>query len=800
MTALAGIEHVDKVVDIDQSPIGRTPRSNPATYTGAFTPIRDWFAGLPEAKARGYGPGRFSFNVKGGRCEACQGDGLIKIEMHFLPDVFVTCDVCGGKRFNRETLEVTYRAKSIADVLDMTVDQAVDFFEAVPPVRNKLVALQQVGLGYIHIGQQATTLSGGEAQRVKLAKELSRRATGQTVYILDEPTTGLHFEDVRKLLEVLHALVDTGNTVIVIEHNLEVIKTADWLIDMGPEGGSGGGRVVAEGTPEEVAATAGSYTGAVSRPPAAAAAAARQRLDQRQDGHGHGGGARQCPYVIPGRPGGEVAAPERGSGVAGRIGLRQSLVERHVAQDGHADAAEEIEQGRNRRGSGIGGVGQPDRLATASSTQMAAVPKKTAKNSGFSTARLIACIAAIASRAASLPSACMTKQENAKKVPAIRPLPSAASRVSGDDQARGITAPSRGRRFGQRFSRLAVVAMVRVVDLLHGRRARMVFEVDQDREVVRAEGGQPLQAVQQEVRAVEDVVQRPAQPGVVGVEAVVEAAADARVDQAAQAPEQAAGARPGDVVEVARHDHRLGLLGDLAPDQHQLGVARQGAVGLGRARRLGVDADQHDVLARAQAHAGAERRDALAQQEAQLGVEQLQPREQGEAIGVVERVQDAVRVAGEHGRQPVDPPGIGFQGQDEVRVRRGEAAREAVDLPVGHQHVDHDQAQAARGLAARGLGLAPPQGRVGQDHRQLPAPWRRRAGRAAPVSQPSCVPWDAPTPMPAIRPSSRICWRGKSQARTHQTRARASGSRVTRMHRPASSWARAARTFKRSSG
>ena len=238
------------MVDIDQSPIGRTPRSNPATYTGAFTPIRDWFAGLPEAKARGYGPGRFSFNVKGGRCEACQGDGLIKIEMHFLPDVFVTCDVCHGKRFNRETLEVTYRGKSIADVLDMTVDQAVDFFEAVPPVRNKLVALQQVGLGYIHIGQQATTLSGGEAQRVKLAKELSRRATGQTVYILDEPTTGLHFEDVRKLLEVLHALVDTGNTVIVIEHNLEVIKTADWLIDMGPEGGSGGGRIVAEGTPE----------------------------------------------------------------------------------------------------------------------------------------------------------------------------------------------------------------------------------------------------------------------------------------------------------------------------------------------------------------------------------------------------------------------------------------------------------------------------------------------------------------------------------------------------------------------
>jgi excinuclease ABC subunit A len=258
---LTGLEHVDKVVDIDQSPIGRTPRSNPATYTGAFTPIRDWFAGLPEAKARAYGPGRFSFNVKGGRCEACQGDGVIKIEMHFLPDVFVTCDVCKGKRFNRETLEVTYRSKSIADVLDMTVDQAVEFFEAVPPVRNKLVTLQQVGLGYIHIGQQATTLSGGEAQRVKLAKELSRRATGQTVYILDEPTTGLHFEDVKKLLEVLHALVETGNTVIVIEHNLEVIKTADWLVDLGPEGGSGGGLIVAEGTPEQVAAEPASYTG-----------------------------------------------------------------------------------------------------------------------------------------------------------------------------------------------------------------------------------------------------------------------------------------------------------------------------------------------------------------------------------------------------------------------------------------------------------------------------------------------------------------------------------------------------------
>jgi len=258
---IRGLEFVDKVVDIDQSPIGRTPRSNPATYTGAFGPIRDWFAGLPEAKARGYKAGRFSFNVKGGRCEACQGDGVIKIEMHFLPDVYVECDVCKGQRFNRETLEVKYRDKSIADVLDMTVDSAVDFFQAIPSIHNKLKTLQQVGLGYIRLGQQATTLSGGEAQRVKLAKELSRRATGQTVYILDEPTTGLHYEDVKKLLEVLHALTDSGNTVIVIEHNLEVIKTADWLIDLGPDGGDGGGRIIAEGAPEDVAATAGSYTG-----------------------------------------------------------------------------------------------------------------------------------------------------------------------------------------------------------------------------------------------------------------------------------------------------------------------------------------------------------------------------------------------------------------------------------------------------------------------------------------------------------------------------------------------------------
>ena len=258
---IEGLEQLDKVIDIDQSPIGRTPRSNPATYTGAFTPIRDWFAGLPEAKARGYGPGRFSFNVKGGRCEACQGDGVIKIEMHFLPDVYVTCDVCKGKRYNRETLEITFKEKSIADVLDMTVEEGAKFFSAVPSIRDKLETLARVGLGYIKIGQQATTLSGGEAQRIKLSKELSRRATGRTLYILDEPTTGLHFHDVAKLLEVLHELADAGNTVVVIEHNLEVIKTADWVIDMGPSGGDGGGEVVAAGTPEDIAATKESYTG-----------------------------------------------------------------------------------------------------------------------------------------------------------------------------------------------------------------------------------------------------------------------------------------------------------------------------------------------------------------------------------------------------------------------------------------------------------------------------------------------------------------------------------------------------------
>ncbi|WP_218064349.1 excinuclease ABC subunit UvrA, partial [Nguyenibacter vanlangensis] len=258
---LDGVELLDKIIDIDQSPIGRTPRSNPATYTDLFAPIRDWFAELPESKARGYKPGRFSFNVKGGRCEACQGDGVLKIEMHFLPDVFVTCDTCKGARYNRETLEVKFRGKSIADVLAMTVDEALPFFSAVPRIRDRLAILQQVGLGYVALGQQATTLSGGEAQRVKLSKELARRATGRTLYILDEPTTGLHSEDVRKLLEVLHALVDQGNTVVVIEHNLDVIKTADWVLDMGPEGGDGGGRIVAEGTPEDVAACAESHTG-----------------------------------------------------------------------------------------------------------------------------------------------------------------------------------------------------------------------------------------------------------------------------------------------------------------------------------------------------------------------------------------------------------------------------------------------------------------------------------------------------------------------------------------------------------
>ncbi|WP_321390984.1 excinuclease ABC subunit UvrA [Emcibacter sp.] len=263
---ITGLEYIDKIVDIDQSPIGRTPRSNPATYTGAFTPIRDWFAGLPEAQARGYKPGRFSFNVKGGRCEACQGDGVIKIEMHFLPDVYVQCDVCHGKRYNRETLEITYKGKSISDILDMTVEDGVEFFAAVPAIRDKLKMLNKVGLSYIQIGQAATTLSGGEAQRVKLSKELSKRSTGRTLYILDEPTTGLHFEDVRKLMEVLQHLVDQGNTVIIIEHNLEVIKLADWILDLGPEGGDGGGQIIAEGSPEEISLSEISYTAQYLKP------------------------------------------------------------------------------------------------------------------------------------------------------------------------------------------------------------------------------------------------------------------------------------------------------------------------------------------------------------------------------------------------------------------------------------------------------------------------------------------------------------------------------------------------------
>ncbi len=280
---IEGIEHLDKIIDIDQSPIGRTPRSNPATYTGAFTPIREWFAGLPEAKARGYGPGRFSFNVKGGRCEKCQGDGVIKIEMHFLPDVYVTCDSCQGKRYNRETLEVKFRNKSIADVLDMTVEEARQFFDAVPSIRDKMETLDRVGLSYVKVGQQATTLSGGEAQRVKLSKELSKRATGRTLYILDEPTTGLHFADVEKLLEVLHELVDQGNTVVVIEHNLEVIKTADWIIDLGPEGGDGGGEIIATGTPEDIAKEKRSYTGKFLKPVLAKTKEDRKRAERRSE-------------------------------------------------------------------------------------------------------------------------------------------------------------------------------------------------------------------------------------------------------------------------------------------------------------------------------------------------------------------------------------------------------------------------------------------------------------------------------------------------------------------------------------
>jgi len=265
-TAMSGLEHLDKVVDIDQSPIGRTPRSNPATYAGIFTPIRELFAGTQEARSRGYKPGRFSFNVKGGRCEACQGDGVIKVEMHFLPDVYVPCDVCKGKRYNRETLEIQYKGQNINEVLSMTVEEAREFFDPIPSIARKLQTLMDVGLAYIKLGQSATTLSGGEAQRVKLAKELSKRDTGQTLYILDEPTTGLHFHDIRQLLAVLHRLRDHGNTVVVIEHNLDVVKTADWVVDLGPEGGSGGGLIIAEGTPETVSETSGSHTGRFLKP------------------------------------------------------------------------------------------------------------------------------------------------------------------------------------------------------------------------------------------------------------------------------------------------------------------------------------------------------------------------------------------------------------------------------------------------------------------------------------------------------------------------------------------------------
>ena len=328
-----GLEHFDKVIDIDQSPIGRTPRSNPAPYTGAFTPIRDWFAGLPEAKARGYAAGRFSFNVKGGRCEACQGDGLIKIEMHFLPDVYVQCDVCHGKRYNRETLEIHYRDQSIADVLEMTVDDAAIFFKAVPSIRDKLVTLQEVGLGYIRVGQAATTLSGGEAQRVKLSKELSKRATGRTLYILDEPTTGLHFADVAKLLDVLHRLVDAGNTIVVIEHNLEVIKTADWIIDLGPEGGDKGGQIVAAGTPEDVAEVPESFTGQylrdyLTRRPPASRPAGGKKSNGTKAGSGRppkrAAAARTPRGAMRTGPGDTAGKAGPGKTTAGRTGRKRS--------------------------------------------------------------------------------------------------------------------------------------------------------------------------------------------------------------------------------------------------------------------------------------------------------------------------------------------------------------------------------------------------------------------------------------------------------------------------------------------
>ena len=353
---IEGLEQLDKIIDIDQSPIGRTPRSNPATYTGLFAPIRDWFSELPESRARGYKPGRFSFNVKGGRCEACQGDGLIKIEMHFLPDVYVTCDTCKGKRYNRETLEVQFRGKSISDVLEMTVDEGCEFFSAVPAINDKLRVLREVGLGYIHLGQQATTLSGGEAQRIKLAKELSRRATGRTLYILDEPTTGLHFEDVRKLLEVLHALVDAGNTVLVIEHNLEVIKTADWILDLGPEGGDGGGRVVAAGH-------AGGGRGGAGEPhrpvPGAAAGAGSGAGAATAAGLAHQYGAAVVAAIAAAvaiRP--AVVAAAAIVGAIGPVVARSAVVAGRAVAD--ADAGGGVDRAARQPAGGAEQGGEPD--------------------------------------------------------------------------------------------------------------------------------------------------------------------------------------------------------------------------------------------------------------------------------------------------------------------------------------------------------------------------------------------------------------------------------------------------------
>ena len=363
---IEGLEHIDKIIDIDQSPIGRTPRSNPATYTGAFTPIREWFAGLPEAKARGYEPGRFSFNVKGGRCEACQGDGVIKIEMHFLPDVYVTCDVCKGKRYNRETLEVLFKGKSIADVLDMTVEEAAEFFKAVPRVRETFKTLHRVGLDYIHVGQQATTLSGGEAQRVKLAKELSKRATGRTLYILDEPTTGLHFHDVKKLLEVLHELVSQGNTVVVIEHNLEVIKTADWVIDLGPEGGDGGGEIVAWGPPEDIVKAPRSYTGKFLAPVLAKAEESRER-----EARGERGGGVSSPHARSDIRGTELGASQEIPVEQCRsVGPATATLRRHPANKLIKTCKRRINDANNGPSSVVNRKGSASNAATIACTRL----------------------------------------------------------------------------------------------------------------------------------------------------------------------------------------------------------------------------------------------------------------------------------------------------------------------------------------------------------------------------------------------------------------------------------------------